>query len=192
MKKKVFFISGHRDISEDEFNYLYKPKIQECIKKFNAYFVVGDYIGVDILSQNYIIDELHYDINKITVYHMNDKPMNINPNIKNLIGGFKDDIERDTAMTLNSDYDIAFVRENKLDSGTAQNIIRRVQFKSDKENGIELIIKPNINLKYAYINKPCFLCKFFTSKAIIGFEGICSALKKATKHMSTCRNWKPF
>lgn len=41
------------------------------------------------------------------------------------IGGFKSDIERDSAMTENSDYDIAFIKDNRWNSGTAQNIKRR-------------------------------------------------------------------
>lgn len=43
----------------------------------------------------------------------------------NFIGGFKSDEERDSAMTEASDYDVAFVKNNRWRSGTAQNILRR-------------------------------------------------------------------
>ncbi len=39
--------------------------------------------------------------------------------------GFRSDEERDSAMTTDSDFDIAFVKDNRWDSGTAQNIKRR-------------------------------------------------------------------
>ena len=42
-------------------------------------------------------------------------------------GGYKSDIERDSAMTENSDYDIAFVKSGRWNSGTAQNIKRRFE-----------------------------------------------------------------
>lgn len=41
------------------------------------------------------------------------------------ISGFKSDEERDSAMTRDSDFDIAFVKDDRWDSGTAQNIKRR-------------------------------------------------------------------
>ena len=41
------------------------------------------------------------------------------------VGGFKSDEERDSAMTNDSDFDIAFVKDNRWNSGTAQNIKRR-------------------------------------------------------------------
>lgn len=119
----IYFISGHRDITEEEFNNNYKPIIKELSKNKNNFYVIGDYHGVDIMAQNYLV-KLGCE-NNITVYHMHETPMNLNPKITKLIGGFKTDIERDSAMTNISDIDIAFVRNSKWDSGTAQNIMRR-------------------------------------------------------------------
>lgn len=145
MIKKTFFISGHRDITIDEFNTLYKDKIKQVIKDYNAYFVVGDYEGVDILAQDYLINELKYDANKITVYFMGDIPNKINSKIKNLSGGYQNDIDRDTAMTNASDEDIAYVRKDRWTSGTAQNILRRYEF-TNNNNLINLVIdKKNSN-----------------------------------------------
>ena len=120
----TYFISGHRDITDDEFS-IYKQKIDEVLEHTpDAYFVVGDYQGVDIMSQNYLMEKNVNPIN-ITVYHMFTEPRNINPNIVNIIGGFKTDEERDAAMTAISKHDIAFVRKHTKLSGTAQNILRR-------------------------------------------------------------------
>lgn len=127
--KKTFFISGHRDITNEEFNTLYIPKILDVINEYDAYFIMGDYKGVDIMSQDFLVNELKYDINKICVYHMGLFPMNINENIKHTKPYFLDDIHRDSTMTNDSEEDIAFVREGKSNSRTAQNILRRVTFK---------------------------------------------------------------
>jgi len=127
--KKIFFISGHRDITNEEFNKLYIPKILNAINEYNAYFIMGDYEGVDIMAQNFLINEIGYDVDKICVYHMGLFPMNINENIKNIKPYFLNDIHRDSTMTKESDEDIAFIREGKNNSGTAQNILRRVTFK---------------------------------------------------------------
>ena len=60
---------------------------------------------------------------------MFESPRNHNTTIKSLKGGFKNDEERDSAMTNVSDFDIAFVRDGKWkDSGTAINIRRRISF----------------------------------------------------------------
>ena len=122
---KTYFISGHRDITENEFEK-YKESLQEILNETpDAMFIMGDYHGVDIMAQNYLIEELNVNPLNITVYHMLDNPRNINPNITNLIGGFESDEERDAAMTANSFKDIAFVRNHTELSGTAQNILRR-------------------------------------------------------------------
>ena len=126
---KTFFISGHRDITQEEFNLIYKPKIIDAYCNYDARFIIGDYYGVDIMAQNYLMDEIKINPQHITVCHMFDKPRNVNKKITNLIGGFKNDVERDSYMTYHSDEDIAFIRENKWDSGTAQNILRRKTFK---------------------------------------------------------------
>lgn len=122
--KDTYFISGHRDITENEFEYNYKP-VLEALASLDVYFVIGDYHGADIMAQNYLLDVLQVAPERVTVYHMLEEPKNKNPKVVNLVGGFKTDDERDEAMTANSTYDIAFVRNIKENSGTAQNILRR-------------------------------------------------------------------
>lgn len=121
---KTYFISGHRNITENEFKTNYVPLLEKAAEE-DSVFVVGDYYGVDIMSQNYLVDVLQIDPNRITVYHMFESPRNINQKIKNTIGGFQSDTERDAAMTANSDEDIAFVRLSTKMSGTGENILRR-------------------------------------------------------------------
>ena len=125
-KMVTYFISGHRDITEDEFERNYKPALESIVNEVpDCRFVVGDYYGVDIMAQNYLIDVLGVKPDRITVYHMLETPRNIHPEIKNTVGGFESDRERDTAMTKASVDDIAFVRDSTKISGTGENILRR-------------------------------------------------------------------
>lgn len=129
-KENTYFISGHRNITEDEFDRNYGIMLMQLIhNEPKPWFVVGDYEGVDIMAQNYLIDVLDYDPERITVYHMFESPRNINPKITNTKGGYKTDEERDMAMTNDSHDDLAFVRDNTKMSGTGQNILRRYMLK---------------------------------------------------------------
>lgn len=126
IKTVTYFISGHRDITEDEFERNYKPVLEAIVNDVpDCRFVVGDYYGADIMAQNYLVDVLGVEPERITVYHMFEVPRNINPKITNTVGGFESDRERDEAMTAASSNDIAFVRNNTMISGTAENILRR-------------------------------------------------------------------
>lgn len=129
-KNITYFISGHRAITNEEFEFNYVPLLELALNNTpNARFVVGDYYGVDIMAQNYLVDVLNVDPDRITVYHMFESPRNINPKIKNTVGGFQNDDERDAAMTENSFEDIALVRSENVLSGTAKNILRRYKLK---------------------------------------------------------------
>lgn len=125
-KSVTYFISGHRDISEENFEKFYKTTIDSVLDMNpECRFVVGDCEGVDIMAQDYLIDARGIDPEHITVYHMYSEPRNCNKKITKLIGGFQSDSERDSEMTKNSFNDIAFVRDWRKLSGTAQNILRR-------------------------------------------------------------------
>lgn len=126
----TYFISGHRDLTENEFEYYYIPLIQEALSENpNAKFVVGDFDGCDIMAQNYLVNIID-DIANITVYCVGETPRNINPNIIYIKNGFADDREKDIAMTNASFKDIALVRNPKIWSGTGENILRRNIFKN--------------------------------------------------------------
>ena len=183
-KNRIYFISGHRDITKEEFDLLYIPKIMEVIMKYNnVKFIMGDYEGVDIMAQNFLLDILNFDPNDIAVYHMGKIPMNVNKKVKILVPNFTNDIHRDSTMTKESDYDIAFVREGKYNSGTAQNIIRRATFTNDNKHHIYTNETP-FELNYMYNKKPCFLCKHY--------DKICTKKNEAIeKDMdNTCEHWK--
>ena len=125
----TYFVSGHRDITEEEFDRNYATALEAAINDTpECKFVIGDCSGVDIMAQNYLVDVLGVDPDRITVYHMLDVPGNINPKITNTVGGFENDRERDAAMTRASFSDIAFVRDNTKISETAENILRRKMF----------------------------------------------------------------
>lgn len=125
---KTYFISGHRDISREEFiQYYAKPITQHVLNEPNAKYVVGDYHGVDVMAQNLLnsfVESGIIDKDNITVYHMFTSPRN-NPHMFKTIGGFTNDEDRDCAMTMASHEDIAWVRSGKKGSGTDQNIERR-------------------------------------------------------------------
>lgn len=125
----TYFISGHRDLTVEEFESNYAPIIIKALS-LDSNFVVGDYEGCDIMAQNYLVNTLNVSPEKIKVFHMFTSPRNINPKITQTVGGFTTDVERDSAMTKHSDYDIAFIRPNKYNSGTAQNILRRYELKN--------------------------------------------------------------
>jgi hypothetical protein len=122
-----YFISGHRDVTQKEFQRYYAKAITDAVFKEpnTVEFLVGDYYGVDEMAQAYVAKlKSTYPNIKMTVYHMFNTPR------KNFykfptVGGFENDHTRDCAMTLNSDYDIAWVRSGKQTSGTAQNMLRR-------------------------------------------------------------------
>jgi hypothetical protein len=126
----TYFISGHRDLTEEEFDFYYIPMIQNVFSVCpNARFVVGDCDGCDIMTQNYLVNILD-DISRVTVYHVGSEPRNLNMEIVNIKGGFEDDREKDTAMTNDSIADIAMVRNPSMWSGTGENILRRLSFKT--------------------------------------------------------------
>ena len=116
---KTYFISGHRNITPQEFNEHYIPAIEKAIEE-GGKFVIGDYYGVDMLAQQYLLEK---EIKDVVVYHMFVEPRN-NAGFPTK-GGFPDDESRDAAMTKISDEDIAWVRPGNDKSGTTINLRRR-------------------------------------------------------------------
>ena len=125
----VYFISGHRNIDQEFFDRYYKPLLEAVLQNDPfPKFVVGDCEGVDTMAQDWLEKNVTKDI--VTVYHMYDSPRH-NAGPFKTVGGFKSDVERDEAMTRNSDIDIAYIMKGRWTSGTAQNILRRHEV-SDK------------------------------------------------------------
>lgn len=121
----VYFISGHRNVSQEFFDEYYVKaleEVMECDKDFS--FVVGDCDGVDTMAQAWLRDNVEHK--RVTVYHMFDSPRSLLGSFKTM-GGFKSDVERDSTMTRDSDIDVAFILPGRWTSGTAQNILRRYE-----------------------------------------------------------------
>jgi len=118
----IYFISGHRNITEEEFLMHYSPKLLEALRDPNAEFVVGECEGVDIMAQHFLNGLIHDE--DLTVYHMGDNPKNFVGDWKTK-GGYNSHIHRDSVMTNVSDIDIFWIREWGQNSGTEQNILRR-------------------------------------------------------------------
>lgn len=113
------FVSGHLDLTDEEFRLHYAPSLREHIDA-GSHFVVGDARGADTKTQRFLAFAGCEDV---TVYHMLAAPRN-NAGFPT-VGGFATDEERDEAMTLASDVDIAWVRPGRENSGTARNLSRR-------------------------------------------------------------------
>lgn len=113
------FISGHGDITLEEFKAHYAPILDSYVQA-GCDFIVGDFKGTDTIAQGY----LAFEGCKVTVYHMLEKARFNFINFPT-VGGFKNDIERDEAMTKASHCDLAWVRPGREASGTAKNLQRR-------------------------------------------------------------------
>lgn len=129
---KTYFISGHRNITEEEFIKHYEPVLWNKINESDVSFVVGDCVGADDMAQKYLKS---MGVKEVTVYHMFDNPRH-NAGFT-LVGGFNSDVERDSAMTKASDADIAWVRDFNQKSGTKDNLERRKWYNDTLVKGYE-------------------------------------------------------
>jgi hypothetical protein len=118
---KIYFVSGHLDLTEDEFAKHYQPQLDAAIAE-GAGFVVGDARGCDALVQAYLATRV--PLERVRVFHMFVSPR-FNVGGFATAGGFTKDAERDRAMTEASTDDIGWVRPGREQSGTARNLERR-------------------------------------------------------------------
>ena len=130
---KIYFISGHCDITQGEFKEYYHARLDAALEE-KASFVVGDARGVDMLTHAY----LNVKTRDVTVYHIGQKPFH-NMGGFPTRGGFDNHAKKDAAMTRISDADIAWVRSEeeqkklygdkyrKRKSGTQKNLERRAK-----------------------------------------------------------------
>src|SRR5262245_45982434 len=116
---KTYFVSGHLDLTVEEFRQHYVPRIQEGIEA-GAAFVIGDAVGGDARAQEFLSLAGYA---RVTVYHMFEAPRH-NHGFPT-VGGFTSDGARDAALTAASTDDIAWVRPGREKSGTAKNLKRR-------------------------------------------------------------------
>ena len=166
---RVAFISGHTDLSQIDFDRIYEPLICEAIASGHT-FILGDALGVDTIALTYLLswkDDLRqrvtvyasrkYNIPKLTalgvkVIGPDDSCLAPTPEIETLIGIENEGrnkarfrhLIRDTHMTLNSNYDILYVRSEEGSrelygekykprvSATEHNRLRRVKVGSGR------------------------------------------------------------
>ena len=127
--RNVYFISGHRNLTEKEFKDNYREPITNAAYEDRSTFVIGDCYGADIMAQNFLLEVLKVNPDRITVYCASHTPRLVNPRITKIKSGYKTYTERDAAMTADSTVDIAIVRDPLKKSGTGANILRRYQLK---------------------------------------------------------------
>lgn len=117
-QKIIHHISGHLDLTPDEFDQHYRPTIDAALARGDG-FVIGDARGADAMAQNYLLGKT----DAVVVYHMFSRARH-NAGFP-AIGGFTSDQSRDTRMTVDSHQDIAWVRAGREKSGTQKNLDRR-------------------------------------------------------------------
>lgn len=118
----TYFVSGHLDLTIEEFREHYIPQIARAIAE-DAAFVIGDARGCDLMAQLYLWDARTV---RVQVFHMLKAPRH-NVGGFPTIGGFPSDASRDDTMTAASSADIAWVRPGREKSGTAANLKRRLK-----------------------------------------------------------------
>ena len=125
MKERiVYMVSGHRDLTQEEFNRHYQDRILEALAWSGSDFVLGDAPGADKMAQELLLEHLDPGSVRVRVFHIGDSPrFNVGafPSIK--VDG-TDQFVKDSAMTMLSDLDILWVR--KRNGGTYENQIRRI------------------------------------------------------------------
>ena len=126
----IYFISGHRDLTKEEFSRHYVPIIDKIIHNdVLAEFVVGDWEGCDSMFIDFLLSQPDYP--PITVYHVEQtprityygEPLCNFENISSIQCTTYD--ECDECMTRDSTFDVAWIRPGRGDSHTAKNIKRR-------------------------------------------------------------------
>ena len=120
-QKKVAFVSGHRDLTPDEFYRRYQPRLDKAIAAGHR-FVVGDAPGADAMTQMYLVGRAAPE--QVAVYHAGRQPRNHSGGFA-IRSGYVSQSAKDATMTAVSDYDIAWMRPGKAKSGTAHNLARR-------------------------------------------------------------------
>lgn len=122
----TYFVSGHRNLTQEEFDNFYAPKIDNIVNVDNcASFVVGDWEGLDSMFINYMSKFEDWEYGFITIYCVGEPRIEYQKSYNICIHYCSNYDECDASMTKDSDFDIAWVRPGREDSHTAKNIKRR-------------------------------------------------------------------
>lgn len=134
MKDKIVMISGHRHLTQKNFDKYYINEIEKY-RKAGYKFVIGDAIGADTMVQIYLSQ---YDDVDLTIYC-------VHP-IKKISDKFEyivfegNYLERDIFLTKISSKDIAFIyHDSGSISYTCMNLLRRKYGQDIAEDVINII-----------------------------------------------------
>jgi hypothetical protein len=134
------FISGHTDLTSQEFTDHYVAKIDQAIKE-GHHFVIGHSSGADTMGLNYL-SKHQVNPQSISIYVYDKYQSGVADQYEKLgvkvVTGYTSYGSRDGAMTKNSHYDILWVRPPELArqmmgakykeghiTGTERNLTRR-------------------------------------------------------------------
>ena len=125
----TYFISGHRDLTQEECVKHYIPTLENILKNDPmANFVVGDWEGCDKMAIEWLIshrdypDVYIYYVDEVRVTFFGEKLINFYNVMLRPCASYD---ECDSRMTQDSDFDVAWIRPGREDSHTAMNIKRR-------------------------------------------------------------------
>ncbi len=117
--QRVYFISGHEDLTVDEFNTHYSRRIKRSNSDFpDCLYIIGAAAGTDRMSHDYL-RTIGVDPNRVIIYYKHDgfhNPHRYRVHIK---------AEYDTVMTGASTHDITWVRPGSDRTSVQRNIARR-------------------------------------------------------------------
>jgi len=149
---EIAFCSGHVNLTSQEFEQHYQPKLEEAIAK-EHHFVVGSSPGADTMVLDFLINRL-MESSRIKVYlfeRNSGRDQQCRERYTSLgipfQFGFNSYTSRDAQMTKDSTYDIAWVRplaeskkllgsdfNPKRISGTQRNLDRRQKACKDENS----------------------------------------------------------
>lgn len=143
---RTVFISGHIDLTEEEFAKWYLPEIEKLLRSSDKmwFFIVGDANGADKLAQDFLSKSLQKaDHDRVTVYHIGKKPKNqISPGF--CLQNFSTHDEKDAYATLHSCLDIAFVRPPEIQKKILED--RGIKYDPNRKSGTEKNLERRKNI----------------------------------------------
>lgn len=135
----VYFCSGYKDITNDEFEDFYIPRLKEIIQNTNSKYILGDSNTFNLKCLEYLLSQ-NIDVTNITIHCIKDVN-NGNEELQTLIKKynlscveFLNKNERDEFSTNISTDDILWIRDedsNDLNASRVyRNYLRRLKQKA--------------------------------------------------------------
>lgn len=157
MAEVIFvMISGHTDITREQFDATYVPRLKELADQ-GAAFILGGAPGTDRMAQQWLISNGHGL--RMTVYDRKGRDGRLSPS-GNHVALDKNDQLRDERLTRDSVVDVAFIKSSSsaVGSGTFANMLRRHVGAADAKqfqrwarshvNGVKINDVPNAIMRY--------------------------------------------